>query len=41
MPIDKKFIDQFANVTIKAALASSYFVGKKDKWQQIKLLLIQ
>jgi len=31
MPIDKKFIDQFANVTIKAALASSYFVGKKDK----------
>ena len=31
MPIDKKFIDQFANVTIKAALASSYLVGKKDK----------
>jgi len=31
MPIDKKFIDQFVNVTSKAALASSYFVGKKDK----------
>ncbi len=27
----KKFIDQFINVTVKAALASSYFVGKKDK----------
>ena len=31
MAIDKKFIDQFVNVTSKAALASSYFVGKKDK----------
>ena len=31
MSIDKKFIDQFANVTQKAALASSYFIGKKDK----------
>ena len=31
MAIDKKFIDQFINVTSKAALASSYFVGKKDK----------
>ena len=31
MTIDKKFIDQFINVTQKAALASSYFVGKKDK----------
>jgi fructose-1,6-bisphosphatase II / sedoheptulose-1,7-bisphosphatase len=31
MSINKKFIDQFANVTSKAALASSYFVGKKDK----------
>ncbi len=31
MAIDKKFIDQFINVTIKAALASSYFIGKKDK----------
>ena len=31
MTIDKKFIDQFINVTSKAALASSYFVGKKDK----------
>ena len=31
MTIDKKYIDQFANVTIKAALAASYLVGKKDK----------
>ena len=31
MAIDKKFIDQFVNVTSKAAIASSYFVGKKDK----------
>ena len=31
MTIDKKFIDQFKNVTQKAALASSYFIGKKDK----------
>ena len=31
MAIDKKFIDQFVNVTSKAAVASSYFVGKKDK----------
>jgi fructose-1,6-bisphosphatase II / sedoheptulose-1,7-bisphosphatase len=31
MSIDKKFIDQFINVTSKAALASSYLVGKKDK----------
>jgi len=31
MPIDKKFINQFVNVTTKAALASSYLVGKKDK----------
>ncbi len=31
MAIDKKFIDQFINVTSKAALASSYQVGKKDK----------
>ena len=31
MAIDKKFIDQFKNVTQKAALASSYFIGKKDK----------
>ena len=29
MAIDKKFIDQFINVTSKAAL--SYLVGKKDK----------
>ena len=31
MTIDKRFIDQFANVTSKAALASSYLIGKKDK----------
>ena len=31
MTIDKKFIDQFINVTSKAALASSYLLGKKDK----------
>jgi len=31
MAIDKKFIDRFINVTSKAALASSYLVGKKDK----------
>ena len=31
MAIDKKFIDQFIQVTSKAAIASSYFVGKKDK----------
>ena len=31
MAIDKKFIDKFCQVTSKAALAASYFVGKKDK----------
>ena len=31
MVIDKKFVDQLIQVTSKAALASSYFVGKKDK----------
>ena len=31
MTIDKKFIDQFIKVTSKAALASSYQVGKKNK----------
>ena len=31
MTIDKKFIDQFSHVTSKAALATSYLVGKKDK----------
>ncbi len=31
MSIDKKFVDDFINVTSKAALASSYLVGKKDK----------
>ena len=31
MTIDKKFIEVFASVTSKAALAASYLVGKKDK----------
>ena len=31
MAIDKKFIDLFVNVTSKAALASYYTVGKKNK----------
>ena len=31
MSIDKKFVDHFIEVTSKAALASSYLVGKKDK----------
>tara|TARA_B100000989_G_scaffold23768_1_gene15457 strand:+ start:660 stop:1601 length:942 start_codon:yes stop_codon:yes gene_type:complete len=31
MTIEQKFIDQFANVTSRAAIASYNFVGKKDK----------
>ena len=31
MPLDKKFIYKFENVTSKAAFAASYFIGKKDK----------
>ena len=31
MTIDTKFINQFINVTSKAALAASYLVGNKDK----------
>ena len=31
MAIDNKFIDKFINVTSKAAYASSFFIGKKDK----------
>ena len=31
MTIEKKYIDHFINVSSKAALASSYLVGKKDK----------
>ena len=31
MTIDKNFIHKFVNITSKAALASSYLVGKKDK----------
>ncbi|MDB9832136.1 class II fructose-bisphosphatase, partial [Candidatus Pelagibacter sp.] len=31
MTIDKKYIDHFIKVSSKAALASSYLVGKKDK----------
>ena len=31
MTIDKKFVDQFIRVSTRAALASHYLVGKKDK----------
>ena len=31
MAIDKKFIDQFINVTSRAAFAASFLVGKSDK----------
>ena len=31
MTIDQKFIDQFVNVTSKAAIASYSLVGKNDK----------
>ena len=31
MAINTKFVDQFINVSSKAALSSSYLVGKKDK----------
>ena len=31
MSIDQKYIDKFVSVTSKAALASFYLVGKKDK----------
>jgi len=31
MSIDEKYIDHFINVSSKAAIASSYLVGKKDK----------
>ena len=31
MTIDKKYIDQFIKVTSKAAFASSFLVGKRDK----------
>ncbi len=31
MTIDQKFVNQFVNVTSKAALASYHLVGKKDK----------
>ena len=31
MALDRKFIDQFINVTSQAALAASYLVGKKNK----------
>jgi len=31
MTIDKKYIDQFINVTSKAAIASSHLVGKQNK----------
>ena len=41
MTIDKKYVDQFINVTSKAAIASYHLVGKKIKLLQIKLLLTQ
>ena len=31
MAIDIKYIDQFSNVTSRAALSTSYLIGKKDK----------
>jgi fructose-1,6-bisphosphatase II / sedoheptulose-1,7-bisphosphatase len=31
MTLDKKFVDQFVNVTVKAASAAYHLVGKKDK----------
>ena len=31
MTIDKKYVDRFINVTCKAAIASSFLIGKKDK----------
>jgi|TARA_B110000261_G_scaffold43849_1_gene51519 fructose-1,6-bisphosphatase II / sedoheptulose-1,7-bisphosphatase len=31
MAIDKKYINHFINVASKAALTSSFLVGKKDK----------
>jgi len=31
MTINKKFIDKFINITSKAALASSFYIGKKNK----------
>ena len=31
MSLDKKYVDQFINVTSEAALSSSYLVGNKDK----------
>ena len=31
MTIDKKYVDKFINVTSKAAIASSFLIGKKDK----------
>ena len=31
MALNIKFIDRFSKITSKAALATSYLVGKKDK----------
>ncbi len=36
MTIDKKFVEQLVSVTSKAALASSYLIGKKNKIQADK-----
>ena len=41
MAIDKKFINEFINVTSKAALASSYLVGKKNNSDKINLILLK
>ena len=36
MTIDAKYLEKFINVTSKAAIASSYLVGKKDKLEADK-----
>ena len=41
MTIDKDYLDKLIIVTSKAAISSSFLVGKKDKNLAIKLLLIQ
>ena len=37
MTINKKYIDLFHNVSVRAAIASYNFIGKKTKLQLIKL----
>jgi fructose-1,6-bisphosphatase II / sedoheptulose-1,7-bisphosphatase len=41
MTIDKKYINLFHNVSVKAAFASYHQVGKKIKLLQIKLQWMQ